>query len=155
MAEIDAAVLATLLQPGAAGSGLMVNSVKPGEQIYQWYPDTWGYTNAQASAIAKGFCGMGRDLHSLKYRLRYRVSHIDNTNARYPVTAEISYEGPTPPSGQARAFFIPFAREQQAKYLVIAFAVKAGPGDAAMAPRQRSLQAPRRTSPPQPTARLP
>jgi tRNA A-37 threonylcarbamoyl transferase component Bud32 len=124
MAEIDGAVLAALLQPAATNSGLLVNATKEGRGIYQWRPDDWSYRNTQASGKGEGFCGMGHDRHnSVRFRIRYQISHIPS-GARYPVTAEISYEGRTPPSGKARAFFIPFGREQQAKYLVIVFTAK-------------------------------
>jgi len=125
MAEIDGAVLTALLQQAATNSGLLVNATRNGEEIYQWRSDAWSYSNAQASGKGAGFCGMGRDMHSVRFRIRYQVRHIASGNARYPVTAEISYEGRTPPQGKARAFFIPFAREQQAKYLVIVFGAKA------------------------------
>ena len=125
MAEIDGAVLTALLQQAATNSGLLVNATKKGEEIYRWRSDAWSYTNALASGKGEGFCGMGHDIHnSVRFRIRYQVSHIVGGNARYPVTAEISYEGRTPPPSKARAFFIPFGREQQAKYLVIAFTAK-------------------------------
>jgi hypothetical protein len=77
---------------------------------------------------------MGSDMHSVRFRIRYRVSHLASLSARYPVTAEISYEGRTPPRGKARAFFIPFGREQQAKYLVIVFGAKAASSGTASEP---------------------
>ena len=139
MAEIDGAVLTALLQHAATNSALVVNVIKKGEEIYQWRSDNWSYTNAQASGKGQGFCGMGRDMHSVRFRIRYRVSHIATGNARYPVTAEISYEGRTPPRGKARAFFIPFGRDQQPKYLVIVFAAKAASkGTASESPDRKS-----------------
>jgi predicted Ser/Thr protein kinase len=125
MAEINGTVLTALLQHATTNSGLLVNAIKKGEDIYQWSPDAWSYTNAQASGKGEGFCGMGSDMHSIRFRIRYQVSHLASGSARYPVTAEISYEGRTPPQDKARAFFIPFGREQQAKYLVIVFGAKA------------------------------
>jgi predicted Ser/Thr protein kinase len=126
MAEIEDSVLAALRQDATTNSGLLVDATKEGREIYLWRPDHWGYTNALASGKGEGFCGMGRNRSSsVLFRIRYRVSHVAGGNARYPVTAEISYEGRTPPPGKARAFFIPFGRDQQAKYLVIAFEAKA------------------------------
>ena len=121
MAEINGAVLAALLHSAATNSGLLASATKNGEDIYQWRADAWGYTNALASGKAEGFCGMGRDLRSVRFRIRYRVSHTVSGNLRYPVTAEISYEGLIPPTGKARAFFVPFSRSEQARYLVIVF----------------------------------
>jgi tRNA A-37 threonylcarbamoyl transferase component Bud32/uncharacterized PurR-regulated membrane protein YhhQ (DUF165 family) len=134
MAEIDGAILSALLQPAATNSGLLVNTTRMGESIYQWRSDAWSYKTDQASGKGQGFCGMGRDRQSVRFRIRYQVSHIVGGNARHPVTAEISYEGPTPPGGKARAFFIPFGRDQQAKYLVIVFAAKAASKDTASEP---------------------
>jgi len=134
MAEIDGAILNALLQPAATSSGLLVNTTRMGESLYQWRSDAWSYKTDQASGKGQGFCGMGRDRQSVRFRIRYQVSHIVGGNARHPVTAEISYEGPTPPSGKARAFFIPFGRDQQAKYLVIVFAAKAASKDTASEP---------------------
>jgi predicted Ser/Thr protein kinase len=131
MAEIADGVLAALLQNVATNSGLLVNDTRQGEKIYTWSSGHWSYTNALASGKGEGFCGMSRDMHSVRFRIRYRVSHIVTGNARYPITAEISYEGRTPPPGKARAFFIPFGREQQAKYLVIVFGAKAAAKGAA------------------------
>ena len=125
MAEIDGPILSALRQPAATNSGILVNTTKKGESIYHWSPDAWNYKTDQASGKGQGFCGMGRDRQSVRFRIRYQVSHIVGDNARHPVTAEISYDGPTPPRGKARAFFIPFGRDQQAKYLVIVFAAKA------------------------------
>jgi predicted Ser/Thr protein kinase len=125
MVEIDSAILTALRQPAATNSGLLVNTTRKGESIYQWGSDAWSYNTDQASGKGQGFCGMGRDMQSLRFRIRYRVTHIVGGNARHPVTAEISYEGPTPPGGKARAFFIPFGRDQQAKYLVVSFVTKA------------------------------
>ncbi len=125
MAEIDGAILSALQQPAATNSGLLVNATKKGESLYQWRSDAWSYKTDQASGKGQGFCGMGRDRQSVRFRIRYQVSHIVGGNARHPVTAEISYDGPTPPMGKARAFFIPFGRDQQAKYLVIVFTAKA------------------------------
>jgi tRNA A-37 threonylcarbamoyl transferase component Bud32/uncharacterized membrane protein YhdT len=123
MAEIDGASLTALRQP--AGSNLLVNTTRKGENIYQWSSDSWSYHTDQASGKGQGFCGMGHDLHSLLFRIRYQVTHLVEGNPQHPVTAEISYDGPTPPSGHARAFFIPFGRHQQAKYLVVVFAANA------------------------------
>jgi len=125
MAEIDGATLTALRQPAATSSGLLVNATRKGENLYEWSPDAWSYNTDQASSKGQGFCGMGRDWKSLRFRIRYQVSHIVGGNARHPVTAEISYDGPTPPGGKARAFFIPLGRDQQAKYLVIVFTAKA------------------------------
>jgi hypothetical protein len=134
MAEIDSAVLTALLQQGATNSGLLVNATKKGEQLYQWRSDAWSYSSAQASGKGTGFCGMGHDMHhSVRFRIRYQINHLASS-ARYPVTAEISYEGRTPPPGKARAFFIPFGREQQAEYLVIVFGAKAASKGAASEP---------------------
>ena len=127
MAEIDDAILSALQRSAADNSGVLVNTTRKGENIYHWTSDAWSYKTDQASGKGQGFCGMGRDMHSVKFRIRYQVSHIVGGNARHPVTAEISYDGPTPAMGKARAFFIPFGRDQQAKYLVIVFA--AGPAD--------------------------
>jgi predicted Ser/Thr protein kinase len=134
MAEVDGAVLTARLQNAATNSGLLVNATKEGRGIYQWRSDHWSYTNAQASGKGEGFCGMGHDMQSARFRIRYQVSHIANGSARYPATAEISYEGRTPPQGKARAFFIPFGREQQAKYLVIVFTAKAASKSTASKP---------------------
>jgi hypothetical protein len=134
MAEIGDGVL-TALQGVATNSGLLVNATRKGEQLYQWRPDHWSYTNAQASGKGEGFCGMGHDRNtSVRFRIRYQVSHLAAGSARYPVTAEISYEGLTPPPGKARAFFIPFGRDQQAEYLVVAFTAKAAPTGTAAEP---------------------
>jgi hypothetical protein len=146
MAVIDSAVLTALLQHAATNSGLFVNAAKEGKHIFWWRPDAWSYTNAQASGKGTGFCGMSRggsnpnrgvfgawDTHSVRFRIRYQINHLAS-GARYPVTAEISYEGRTPPLGKARAFFIPFGREQQAKYLVIVFTAKVAPKDTASKP---------------------
>ena len=134
MAEINRPVLAALLESAATNSGLLASATKKGENLYQWRPDAWSYTNALARGKGEGFCGMGRDLRSVRFRLRYQVSHTVSGNAGYPVTAEISYEGQIPPAGKARAFFIPFGRNEQAKYLVIAFEAKANPKDLAWPP---------------------
>jgi hypothetical protein len=125
MAEIEGALLTNLVDHAATNSGLLVTTTKKGEEIYQWRPDAWSYNNGEVAGKGEGFCGMGRDTRSTRFRIRYRVSHNAGASARYPVNAEISYEGPTPPQGSARAFFIPFSREQQAKYLVIVFSTKA------------------------------
>jgi hypothetical protein len=127
MAEIDSAVLSALLQDAATNSGPLVNATRKGDKIYQWEPDVWSYNTVQASGKGQGYCGMGRDMQSARFRIRYRVSHIATRNARYPVTAEISYEGRTPPQGKARAFFIPFGRDQWPRYLVIVFTAKSVP----------------------------
>jgi hypothetical protein len=153
MAAIDSAVLTALLEQAATNSGLLVNASKKGEQLYKWRPDAWSYTNAQANGKGTGFCGMSRgganpnngvfgawDTRSVRFRIRYQISHIVGGNARYPVTAEISYEGLTPPQGKARAFFIPFGREQQAKYLVIVFTAKAAAKDTASKPPPRAAR---------------
>jgi serine/threonine protein kinase len=124
MAEIEGAFLTDLLAH-APNSGLLVDAVRKGQEIYQWSADGWSYDNAWAKGKGEGFCGMGRDRQSARFRIRYRVSHTPNGSARYPVSAEISYEGPTPPVRKARAFFIPFVCDQQSKYLVIAFRAKA------------------------------
>jgi len=134
MAEIDDAILVVLQQAAAADSGSLVNNTRKGENIYQWSPDSWNYHTGQASGKGQGFCGMGRDMRSLRFRIRYQVSHIIGGNARHPVTAEISYDGPAPSSGKTRAFFIPFGRDQQAKYLVVVFAAKADSKGAATPP---------------------
>jgi tRNA A-37 threonylcarbamoyl transferase component Bud32 len=125
MAEIDGPILSALRQSAATNSSLLVNATRKGENIYHWTSDAWSYNTGQSSGKGQGFCGMGRDMQSLRFRIRYQVTHIVGGNARHPVTAEISYEGPTPPSGKARAFFIPFGRDQQAKYLIVAFVTKA------------------------------
>ncbi len=134
MAEIDGAVLGALQQSAATNSGLLVNTTKKGESLYQWRSDAWSYKTDQASGKGQGFCGMGRDRQSVRFRIRYQVSHIVGGNARHPITAEISYDGPTPPAGKARAFFIPFGRDQQAKYLVVVFTARAASTDAAPEP---------------------
>ena len=134
MAEIDGAIMTALRQPAATNSGILVNTTKKGESIYHWSPDAWSYKTAQASGKGQGFCGMGRDRQSVRFRIRYQISHIVGDNARHPVTAEISYDGPTTPKGKARAFFISFGRDQQAKYLVIVFAAKAASKDTASEP---------------------
>ena len=134
MAEIDGAVLGALRQSAATNSGLLVNTTKKGESLYQWRSDAWSYKTDQASGKGQGFCGMGRDRQSVRFRIRYQVSHIVGGNARHPITAEISYDGPTPPAGKARAFFIPFGRDQQAKYLVVVFTARAASTDAAPEP---------------------
>jgi len=129
MAEIEDAVLTNLLEQAFTNSGLLVNATRKGTEIYQWRSDTWSYDNSEASGKGEGFCGMGRDRQSMRFRIRYRVSHNASNSARYPISAEISYEGPTPPQGKARAFFIPFSRDQQSKYLAIAFGAKAASQD--------------------------
>jgi tRNA A-37 threonylcarbamoyl transferase component Bud32 len=134
MAEIDDAILSALQQSATTNFGVLVNATRKGESLYQWRSDAWSYKTDQASGKGQGFCGMGRDRQSVRFRIRYQVSHIVGGNARHPVTAEISYEGPTPPGGKARAFFIPFGRDQQAKYLVIVFAAKAASKDTASEP---------------------
>ncbi len=134
MAEIDDAILSALQQSTTTNSGILVNATRKGENMYQWSPDAWSYKTDQASGKGQGFCGMGRDMQSVRFRIRYQISHIVGGNARHPVTAEISYDGPTPPTGKARAFFIPFGRDQQAKYLVIVFAAKAASKNAALEP---------------------
>jgi serine/threonine protein kinase len=123
-AEIDNALLSALIEQAATNSGILVNATKKGEEIYEWRPDTWTYTNADVSGRGEGFCGMGRNMRSTVFRISYKVIHNVSGNARYPLSAEISYEGPTPPEGKARAFVIPFSRDQHSKYLVIAFDAK-------------------------------
>jgi hypothetical protein len=124
MAEIDDAILSAMEQSAATNSGTLVNTTRKGENIYHWTPDAWSYDTAQASGKGQGFCGMGRGPQTVRFRISYQVSHMVGGNARHPITAEISYDGPAPAKGKARAFFIPFGRGQQAEYLVIVFAVK-------------------------------
>ena len=140
MAKIEAAVHTTLLQNAATNSGVLVNTNKQAEEIYQWRPDAWSYHTAQGSGNGEGFCGMGRDRRSARFRIRYRIRHTVGGSSHYPVTAEISYEGQIPTGGKAQAFFIPFGRDQQAEYLVIAFEAKAAPADPASSPGPKSLQ---------------
>ena len=125
MAEINGAVRSALLQAAATNSGLLGDKTQEGQELYQWRPDAWGFSNAQVNGELRGFCGMGRDMHAVKFRIFYRVSYTPAGGKSYPVTAEISYDGQTPPQGKARAFFIPFGRDQRPEYLVIVFTVKA------------------------------
>jgi hypothetical protein len=129
MAEIDGALLTALRTQAATNGGVLASATKKGEEIYQWRPDSWTYNTGEVRGKGEGFCGMGRDRRSDRFRIRYRVNHVPESSARFPVSAEISYEGPTPERDKARTFFIPFGREQQSEYLVIAFSCRSASPD--------------------------
>jgi hypothetical protein len=134
MVEIEDTVLTVLRDQAGTNAGILTSATKKGDEIYQWRPDSWSYNTGEVQGKGEGFCGMGRDLQSNRFRIRYRITHILEGNTRFPVTAEISYEGPVPAAGKARAFLIPFGREQRSEYLVIAFSVKSAGKDEWPAP---------------------
>jgi hypothetical protein len=134
MAEIADTVLGVLRDQATTNAGILASGTKKGEETWKWRPDSWSYNTGEVQGKGEGFCGMGRDLQSNRFRIRYRITHVVEGNTRVPVSAfsaEISYEGPAPEAGKARAFLMPFGREQQSEYLVIAFSVtntsKSGP----------------------------
>ena len=68
-----------------------------------------------------GFLGVRRHKDVLQLRVEESVMHGMNSALLW---AGIAWEGSAPPSEAARAFFIPFSRQDgTARYLVIAFEV--------------------------------
>lgn len=121
-AEIDPDVLAKLLTSGATGPGILVDK----QREVTWWPhlaSTWGYSRVGeffGSGGATGTLGFRQHHGIAQLRVEYRVNHSLNTKLR--ADAEIIWEGAAPPSGRARAFFVPFSHQDgAARYLVIIF----------------------------------
>jgi hypothetical protein len=122
-ALVSADVFARLLADGAKEPGLLDDQTWEGT----WWPKRatsshyMRHGKVNGSGNIEGFLGLWRYKDVLRLRVEENVLH--GMNSIY-LGATFAWEGSSPPSGAARAFFIPFSRQDgTARYLVIAFEV--------------------------------
>ena len=122
-AELDETAWATLCANASTNSGFLADKRLAGMEIWRTQGKAWSYEGKLWSGSGEGALRLTDKDHVYQLGARYHVSHRI-PGASSPVTAEISFQGEAPPLECARAFMVPFTRDGQDVYLVIAFEVK-------------------------------